>query len=208
MIESSKAPQRFDYVFDLPADTVLHKSGEGLLFLNKDGELLLAIAEPWASDAAGMPVPTYFEVHGNTVTQVVEHNSSHRYPIVADPWLGIQLYHNWVRYSTSGDLAYSAMPTPQILATVGLGGSIAGYPMWLSIMSGSGWDEWKAKWSAITNKASLVQQYNCHIAASHYGVFFTGAYNLERFRPNRQNGDWWSHVVSHRCNWTRSTGGE
>lgn len=52
---------------------------------------------------------------------------------------------------------------------------------------------------ADTNKATLKQQYSCHVAAGVYGLPFTGEYNLERSRANRSN--WVSGVLSHRCNW-------
>jgi hypothetical protein len=65
----------------------------------------------------------------------------------------------------------------------------------------NGWDEWKAKWPAISNKATLKQQYDCHVAAGVCGLPFTKDYNLERFRPNRTN-HWSFRVAKHRYNWT------
>lgn len=63
---------------------------------------------------------------------------------------------------------------------------------------GDGWNEWKAVWRAITNKATLQRQDNCHVVASFYGVPFTGAYTLERARSNHAN--WGANVRSHHGN--------
>lgn len=40
---------------------------------------------PWAVDANGAPVPTHFQVHGNTLTQVVDLDAATAFPVVADP---------------------------------------------------------------------------------------------------------------------------
>ncbi len=53
-------------------------------------------------------------------------------------------------------------------------------------------------WRAITNKATLQRQDNCHVVASFYGVPFTGAYTLERARSNHAN--WGANVRSHHGN--------
>lgn len=206
VIGSVAAPQKYEYGFDLPADVDARSVGGSLLFLDAEGDLLLMVAKPWATDAAGKAVPTHYEVDGSVVTQIVEHDASYTYPIVADPWLGVTLYHLWIRDTYSGDYRYSAWVTPQAVAVLGLGGGIAGYALWLAVMSGAGWDEWKATWPAITNKASLKQQYDCHVSAGIYGLPFTQAYNLERYRPNRTNGNWIAYVDIHRCNWTTASG--
>jgi hypothetical protein len=41
---------------------------------------------PWATDAAGRSVPTHYELDGDVLVQVVEHQSGEfSYPIIADP---------------------------------------------------------------------------------------------------------------------------
>ena len=48
---------------------------------------------PWAADAAGVSVPTRYEVRGDTVVQVVDFTQAHAFPVVADP--------NWWQLSIS-----------------------------------------------------------------------------------------------------------
>ncbi|WP_282847829.1 DUF4258 domain-containing protein [Microbacterium oxydans] len=40
---------------------------------------------PWAKDASGASVPTFYGITGSTLTQVVQHQGA-AYPVVADPW--------------------------------------------------------------------------------------------------------------------------
>ncbi len=47
---------------------------------------MVTIAAPWAKDANGNDVETFYTVNGDDLTQVVNHvNASVTYPIVADP---------------------------------------------------------------------------------------------------------------------------
>ncbi|MBP3222686.1 MAG: DUF2599 domain-containing protein [Actinomycetaceae bacterium] len=73
------------------------------------------------------------------------------------------------------------------------------YGIGQSVMRNQGWKEWVAKYPAITNKATLRQQYNCHVASGIYGLPIAKTYNLERFRSN--NSTWGWKVWSHKCNW-------
>ncbi len=74
-----------------------------------------------------------------------------------------------------------------------------GYVSGQAIMSTAGWREWINKYPAVTNKATLKQQYDCHVTLGTVGLPFTGTDNLERFRHNNRYWAW--NVWSHRCNW-------
>ncbi len=59
--------------------------------IDAEGMQVAHIAQPWAKDAHGKPVPTKYEVHETTVTQVVEHaDTSVTYPVVADPEVRVE----------------------------------------------------------------------------------------------------------------------
>lgn len=202
VISSAEAPQTYEYAIKFPGDITVESKGGTLLFFDSEEALVLFIANPWATDAAGQKVPTYFEFEGDVLTQIVEHDAGYTYPIVADPWLGIQLFQSWDTGWWSGDITYSAWVTPAAVALVGG----LGYPAWRAVMATAGWDEWKAQWSTVTNKATLWQQFDCHAAAGIYGLPFTQAYNLERARWNRTNGDWLPGLAYHHCNWNSAGG--
>lgn len=83
VIPDETAPSR--YTFEI---------GGALPVLREDGRVELrdsagaVIGEgqaPWAVDATGQAVPTRYEVHGQSLVQVVDFTSASAFPIVADP---------------------------------------------------------------------------------------------------------------------------
>ncbi len=200
VIERASAPTRYSYELDVPEGGSVKLEGGLVLIKNAEGAFVAVVAPAWAKDSTGAEVPTHYEIDGDTLTQVVDHRSSPvAYPVVADPWMGIQLFTNFKRDTYSGDYRYSATVTGLGALVLSGGGGVGGYIAGQAVFNGAGWDEWKAMWPAITNKATLQHQYNCHVAAGSLGLPFTGDYNLERFRANRSN--WPAGVASHRCNW-------
>lgn len=98
VIRDSDAPLRYSFpisggspVIDSDGSVSLEvTSGESTLIL--DG----VVKAPWAYDAEGSPVPTHFEVDGESLVQVVDHTAREFvYPVVADPewgWEGVILW--------------------------------------------------------------------------------------------------------------------
>jgi hypothetical protein len=61
------------------------ESGATVVY-NADGSISSVFGLPWAFDANGQEVPTWYEVEGSTLLQYVDHLSADfTYPIVADP---------------------------------------------------------------------------------------------------------------------------
>lgn len=200
IIHDADAPERYEYAVSVPEGGSLSLDEAGaVLILDADGSLVGGAAPAWAKDAQGHTVPTHYEVDGSKLVQIVEHSAKFEYPVVADPWWGIRLFQKVGRGTWKGDYTYNAWVTPWGATVLGGGGGIGGYIVGGNIMRGAGWDEWKASWPAITNKATLRQQYDCHVAAGVYGLPFTQEYNLERARANKAN--WVSNVLNHHCNW-------
>lgn len=85
VIDDASAPTRYDYPIDVPAGARLEASDAGAVVVDASGEVLGSFAAPWAKDADGRDVPTRYEVDGQTLTQVVQHDAGFAYPIVADP---------------------------------------------------------------------------------------------------------------------------
>lgn len=203
VIEGPEAPTRYDYEISVPEGGSMELiEGGAVLITDGDSNFVGAVAPPWAKDATGASLPTHYEVEGETLTQVVEHSAGTDYPVVADPWFGIQLFFNFTRGSWRGDFTYSGTVTVAGAAVLSGGGGIGGYFVGQAIFRANGWDEWRVRFGsdAMTNKATLKQQYDCHVAAGLAGLPFTGPYNLERAQTNRAN--WGSNVHIHRCNWT------
>lgn len=181
------------------------EAGGSLLF-TVNGRFVAGLAPAWAVDAAGQPVPTWFEVEGNSIIQVVEHDASYSYPVVADPWLGLALFGlisvDSYNYQPRVNLNLSAWGVA-VYTGIAQGGGLAGLAAGQAILNSAGWDEaWhrSATVRSALNKASQRQQFECHAL----GAIAAGTWNLEKFRPDR-TVHWTYGVAVHHCNWTTAT---
>ncbi len=93
-IADASAPVEYAYPLDLaPGARLVLAADGGAEIRNADGEVTATIAAPWAVDARGLSVPTYYVVDGNTLTQVVSHRGpGTAYPVVADPTFSMGWY--------------------------------------------------------------------------------------------------------------------
>ena len=86
VIDNAHAPKRYDYPIDLPEGASLTKDAKGTVaVVAADGSPLRVFGEAWAKDAKGHAVATHYEVHNNTLTQVVDFTEQAAFPVVADP---------------------------------------------------------------------------------------------------------------------------
>ena len=93
IIDNPLAPKEYEYKLDLSLGSKIELSQEGgALVKNKEGEIILKVSKPWAKDAEGKEVKTYYKVKGVSLIQVIEHSKElNIYPIIADPtWSEIQ----------------------------------------------------------------------------------------------------------------------
>jgi len=212
VISSPDAPTAYPYRIDLPPGTTIEHVGESLLFVNGD-KLVGGLAPAWARDADDRNVPTRYVVDGATITQIVEHDATFTYPIVADPWFGFNLFsyvRNDVRPAYNGKPVYTmelsawgqlvyrgsaALGLATVPMGVGLSIASAGY----EIMTNEGWAEVIQRQPKAAT-TSVKQQYYCHVRYG-YPVLGSGwRWDLEAGRPTKSN--WTTTVLSHKCNWT------
>lgn len=201
IIEDSTAPTSYRYEIGSAEGSKLRLFEEGgVLIESMDGEYLGGVASPWAYDANGTAVDTWYEVEGSTLVQVVAHDAGpYTYPIVADPWLGINLF-SYVK----ANRFVEGQPVVDLQTSV-WGMTQWGTPQGQVIMETAGWTEavtWSsAARSALEGKQSMRDQFVCHA----YGSPFAGEWNLERFRVNR-TAHWAVGVGTHHCNWNTPNG--
>lgn len=186
VIEGADAPGAYQYELSLPEATVIALDAEGFIHIKaSDGSFLGGIAPAWATDSTGRAVPTHYEVSGTVITQVVDHAAGDfSYPIVADPWLGQDLYYSpFVRVVSQG---YTVNVTPRPW-----GQTWAGPATWWAhrdeVVSKLGGNSWR--W---TN--SIQEQFYCHIAGLPASL---PQYNLESWRPTI---GWAQSLAQYRCN--------
>ena len=127
-IESRYAPTSYAYPISLPqgGKVGLAVQGGGAVLYDAKGNLSAIVTAPWAKDADGKDVRTWFTTDGKTLTQHVAHKEQGvKYPVVADP--NVRWYWNGAVITlTRGDMA-----------TVMYGGAQALIPMLL--VPGVGW---------------------------------------------------------------------
>jgi hypothetical protein len=85
IIESPSSPTVYEYPISLPDGASLREGPEGVTVVDLDGDVLGTFQPPWAVDAAGVDVPTRYELSGSVLRQWVGHDATNSYPVVADP---------------------------------------------------------------------------------------------------------------------------
>ncbi|MEY3471237.1 MAG: hypothetical protein RLZZ223_587 [Candidatus Parcubacteria bacterium] len=88
IIDNPNAPTEYEYKVELEhgGKIEIQTDGGAIVYNNKQ-EPISIIAKPWAKDAEGKEVKTWFSTDGLTLIQHVEHNvAGIVYPVVADPW--------------------------------------------------------------------------------------------------------------------------
>jgi hypothetical protein len=91
IIDNPNAPTAYDYKVTVPAggQITLMPDGGAAVF-GAGGETMATVATPWAKDAIGQAVDTYFTTDGQTLTQHVKHMVPGTvYPVTADPFWSV-----------------------------------------------------------------------------------------------------------------------
>ncbi|MDJ0336744.1 DUF4258 domain-containing protein [Cryobacterium sp. PH31-O1] len=103
VIDSVDAPTRYDYEIGISdGSSFVSESDGSITVLDAALEVTAVVAPPWATDANGQAVATHYEVIGNTITQIVQHNvAGVAYPVVADPWWipALRLVGSWTNHA-------------------------------------------------------------------------------------------------------------
>lgn len=205
VVSDASAPTRFDYELTLPSGAELSLGANGSAWaIGADSEFLLGVESPWAVDANGQEVPTHFEVHGHTLTQVVDHSSgSYAYPIVADPYAGRNIFDRVTTYQPHKDqvdLVLSSWGRAIQLGQMS-GDPSTGWAKGQQILQKNGWDEAVARGANVLNtKATYRHQYDCHRVGAYTPYTGGTAWNLEGWRAPKAN--WLSdNPQRHKCNW-------
>ena len=198
VIDSPTAPTRYTYDFGMGVQ--LEAEGTGVIVRAADDNFLGVIQAPWAHDADGTAVQTRFVLNGSLLTQIVEHSAMYSYPVVADPAFCGKLFTAIVTTTENSQPRYKLYrSTCGISVSTGaaFGGGAAGLGIGQQVMLAEGWADAKTLVPALTLKATLRQQYDCHVF---YAFAKPDSWNLEKWRPNKS--DWGSSALSHLCNWS------
>jgi hypothetical protein len=92
VIDNPNAPTEYEYGVTVPGGGHIELlNGGGAIVANANGELIASVASPWAKDANGTAIRTYFTTDGLTLTQHIDHSvAGVVYPVTADPaWFAV-----------------------------------------------------------------------------------------------------------------------
>ena len=176
-IDNRDAPTEYKYVMGVPLEETLVQQEDGsVLILDNNGKIISAVSKPWAVDAQGTPVETAYVVQGNELIQVISHTSqNYTYPIVADPWLGVDLIERvWVDDVPKGYVV-NVKPTSWGRSFQGLATHSAHVD---ELKDKLGGDAWRVD----DHDGTIREQFLCHVAGN---MFEPHDYNLESWRPSK-----------------------
>lgn len=80
----ASGPTSFDYSLEVPADAEIHQDGS-LLFIESAATTFAVLELPWAKDALGQDVPTWYTLVEGVLTQHLDLDGVTAYPVLADP---------------------------------------------------------------------------------------------------------------------------
>jgi hypothetical protein len=169
-IPGSTSPKTFSYVYS--GIDEIREAPDGGLSIWKGGQNIGFFMLPWALDASGAEVPTYYEVDGLTLTQVVEHTEGDfEYPIAADPsyYLGSNSLY-WATMNTTLDphgVVIQVVPQPNI--------------NWGHMARSNGIPPYDQLVPAAYRTNAMHDQLVCHWTNAGY---FKVPWNLDSWRPD------------------------
>lgn len=140
VIAEEDAPERYEYQLELSQGVHLELLPDGrAVVVDSADEIVVGLFEkPWARDAEGADVPTYFTVEGSTLVQTVEHAGA-SYPVLADPiWIpALGLVARWTAHALAQQAARN-ISTAAIRAALQEGRRVAGNQAGTSVFSHNG----------------------------------------------------------------------
>lgn len=89
IIDNVNAPMEYEYTVTVPSGGRIELTSEGgAVVLDGNAQPIVSIGTPWAKDATGISVDTWFTTDGLTLQQHVLHTvSGVTYPVTADPFI-------------------------------------------------------------------------------------------------------------------------
>jgi hypothetical protein len=178
VIATPQADHTFTYPLSLPAGGHIEAlEGGGLVFLSADGKLLGGFAAPWAKDVNGSPVTTSYQIQGNKVIQHVQVSAAAAYPVVADPYLWIDLISSAAWTYNSG-YGWTLKVSPTGWARANAGSYLVGTYDWNEL-----YDKYKNR-GLNTNLSGMRDQLICHQQIVAVVSPTKATWNLDEWRPN------------------------
>lgn len=178
-IKNINAPSEYEYNFVLSEGEKFSKVDKYIVVLDSKGEISAVIDEPWAKDAAGKTVPTFFDIRDNKLVQHVDHKSGeYAYPIIADPVYSRGIISQVVTEQWTAETHWhvAIKVTLKARALWGVGQMDKVYR--------DGLADLREHHPRSMSSESMAQQWECHVV----GLPATRTIDLESIRPS--NPQW------------------
>lgn len=189
-LNNADAARNYDFEITTADDVTgtIMKNG-GVIFTNTAGEAVGVVAAPWAKDAAGKDIPTWFTLKDGVLTQSVGVDSVENvvYPVIADPYAGQYLVQSaWVTWQP-GNSGYVVHAVPSAIGTQVQDQAFLGeWTKDLKTKLGS---------NAYLVSSSIENQYHCHVIYTTWGGGGP-TWDMESWRPDI----WWWVQAAAGCN--------
>ena len=137
VVRDSSAPSAYSFVISANGKPAALSESDGLILVSDadTGELVNFLSAPWAVDANGDQLKTYYTIKGSTVTQHVDHAGA-VYPVIADPRLRCDALFCTMEYTKAETKRMATEMTFTVAAVTAactlLGGPVAGVMCGLS----------------------------------------------------------------------------
>ena len=172
-MDSAEDSSIFTYELTLPSGAKMVKIDDGnLAVLDSQSNFVMGVTPAWARDANGKSVPTHYEIRDNKLTQIVDIGDpkSVSFPVISDPWLGVDLYYTPSVSNVSRGYIINATPTAWGKNWVGIATWFAHRDELVTKLGSRAW-----MW---TN--SIQEQLYCHLAGFPFSL---PTYNMDSWRP-------------------------
>lgn len=176
--ENAKAAEAAAANQNQEAAASTNANADPIVIVDKDNKFLGMFAEAWAKDANGKAIPTSYEIRDGALVQKVDHKQQGvQYPVVADPYLFIDLIDSAEWRSSNEGWTLSVSPSWWARAN-GTNALVYLIGVW-------GWNELYDKYKDVgrgikKNTGGLRDQYICH----QQFAFFKDRWNLDEWRPD------------------------
>lgn len=180
-------------------NTNTNAGADPIIIVDKESKLLGIFAEAWAKDANGKEISTSYEIRDGALVQRVDHKQQGvQYPVVADPYFGLDLTKS-AEWKNTED-GWTLYVTPTLFARQSAFNTISA-PDFTYRLGLLGWAEIREKYGDVgrgikTNRAGMRNQWVCH--QQFVGIVDSDkdTWNLDEWRPEVSYGA----TVRARCN--------
>ena len=191
-IHSNKADKYYDFPMELPTGYILTQDPSGAVLIKDiSGKIYTSIWKPWAKDANGNEIKTWYTIKDSTLRQYVDFDKNTVFPIVADPiWCGQTISSTyWIYRGWTHPWSLSVVPTECWAWGVTL---YSREWYWQDLLAKTPVSTYWSQ-TSTTQNGSMLDQLMCH-------AYFPGGaktpWNLEPTRPNV----WYWATVLAACN--------